>query len=468
MPLVSPLPTAPPRHGPGRRTRRLKRTRRLRACVALFALPAALGLGACGHRPGLSPWGDGSPGRSDGALPDAAPPDARIGPDAIVVPPHCTWTPGDRVQITEPPSDKAVHSLVLSGESLLLGYRTTNPDPPNDNTHYLQRLSLAGVPQGDKVAVFPPPAGWNTAAMSLAADADLAGATSWDDSRGCRFRPLGPLGEPLADAHRIFLDRCALLRATETGFTLFAVSLSASGTNEWRLVNLDAQGQITHESAPIPAVSNGAFWWASVRLPDGSFVVAGMDQDLEPTLIRSQHIDAQGAPITEPTVVTQLSTSSSAVALEETDTGLLLGWLSSDLPNDSSQERFLTMQRLDREGRPLSTPFRPSDLVFYRDASWSMRRHGGQILASLVAADPDGDPYGDATTVTLLPLDLTGALDDPPVALSSLRFARRPALRSTPAGLLVAFTGILEATPHQIFAVPATCVEDTRDTTPRH
>ncbi|MDY0002583.1 MAG: hypothetical protein RBU30_14905 [Polyangia bacterium] len=417
-------------------------------------------LGACGARPGMTPYPDSSQGAHDAGLPDSQARDALPLPDAALIPVHCTWAPGAMVQVTEPPNDKAVHSLVLSEGSMLLGYKTTNPDPPADNNHYLQRLDLLGAPQGERQAIFPPPGGWNHGHMGLAAGLGHQGAVVWDDARGCRFRLLDAMGTPVAETRGAGADRCASLRATETGFSFFAVSMSAAGTNEWRLVNLDAQGAISSESAPIPAVSNGAFWWASVRLQDGSFVVAGMDKDLEPTVIRSQHIDALGAPLSEPAVLAQLTTSSSAVALEEAGDGLLVGWLSSDQANDSTQRRRLTLQRLDLQGRPVSEPFQPLGSIFYRDASWSMRRRGEQILASLVAADELVDPYGDATSVVLLPLGLSGALDDPPVTLGSLRFARRPALRVTPHGILVAFTGILGVTPHQIFAVPAACLPD--------
>lgn len=437
---------------------------------APLALPLfflILSLGACGARPGIEPFGDAAAGPPDSNPPDARARDAQVEPDVAPLPVHCTWTAGERVQITQPPSDKAVYSLVLSEDVMLLGYKTTNPDPPNDNTHYLQRLDLLGVPQGDKQAIFPPPGGWSTSTMGLASGSGHHGAVVWDDSRGCRFRRLDAQGTPLAEARAAGADRCAWLRATETGFSFFAVSLSEAGTNQWRLVTLDAQGAITHQSDAIPAVSNGAFWWSSVRLPDGSYVVAGMDLDLEPTVIRSQHIDAEGAPLAEPVIITQLTTSSSAVSLEDTGDGLLAGWLSADLPDDSTQRRWLTLQRLDRQGRPLSAPFRPVDLVAYRDASWSMRRHGQQLLAAFVHPDEASDPYGDASSVVLIPLDLTGAPDGPPVTLTSLRFARRPALRSTPLGVLVAFTGILEATPHQIFAVPATCVPDDMPVDPR-
>ncbi|MFH2008732.1 MAG: hypothetical protein ABI333_19250 [bacterium] len=405
---------------------------------------------ACGARPGMDPLSDASsPG------PDAVMPDAMVQPDAEVLPTNCTWLAGGRRQVTEPPNDKAAHSMVVTESGVLIGWRTTNPDPPADNTHYVQRVTFSGAPDGDKVAVFPPPSGWSTSYMSLATGHGRVGAVTWDSSAGCRFRSLDALGNTTGDVRTLGPDRCAWLRATDSGFTGFSVGeYSAS---EWRLFNLDAQGTQTHTSEIIEAISGGAFWWSSTRLPDGSFVVAGMDSDLDPTVIRSQRIDANGNPLNEPTTIASLPTPSNGVSLLALNDLILAGWFASDTDDDSTQDRFLTFQRLDLEGRPLGAPWRASERVAYRDAGWSWTRLGGQLLVVIV--EPlDGDPYGDATAVTLLPFTLQGDPNGDPVELTQLRFARRPKVRSTPHGVVTSFTGIAdEPTPHQIFTVPATC-----------
>jgi len=410
-------------------------------------------LAGCGARPGMD-------ADHDASGPNIDPPDAGqpVGPpDAEVLPPGCHWVGGARHQITEPPSDKGLHDLEVSDDAVLLAWKTTNPDPPHDNTRYVQRVTWEGVPIGEREALFPPPSGWTSyAGVSLATGPDHHGAILWEENTGCRFTQTDQDGVALGSLQYVDPELCTSLRSTPSGFSLFT---RAGAENERHLLRLNTTGGVMHRSEPIEAISLGGYWWATLALHGGDYLVAGIHENLEPMPIVTQRIDAWGAPLNAPTVIHTSHTDARRIQLVDTGGGILAGWLSADAPDSPTQQQFLTLQRLDTQGQPLGEPFRAADVQAYRDGGWSLTRKADRVLA--VVVNPlEPDSYGDATALVLLVFDLAGNLVEPPVELTRIRFARDPRMRPTPAGVIVGFEGMPEATPHQIFALSARCEVD--------
>jgi hypothetical protein len=393
------------------------------------------------------------------AGPNTDPPDAALAvPDADVLPPGCSWVGGERHQITEPPNDKGLHDLEVSGDVVLLAWKTTNPDPPADNTRYVQPVTWQGAPLGERTAVFPPPSGWTSyAGVSLATGPDHRGAILWETNTGCRFTRIDSDGVALGTLQYVDPELCTSLRSTPEGFSLFTRS---GGENERSLLRLDATGGVTHHSDPIEAISMGGYWWATLALHGGDYLVAGIHDNLEPMPIVTQRIDAWGAPLTPPTVIASSHTDARRMRLVDTGGGVLAGWLAAEAPDSPTQDQYVTLQRLDEQGQPLGDAFRASDVLAYRDGGWSITRKGDRVLAVIVnPLEPDS--YGDATALVLLVFDLAGNLVEEPLELTRIRFARRPRIRATPAGVIVGFQGMSEETPpHQIYTVSARCAVD--------
>ena len=381
-----------------------------------------------------------------------------VEPDAEVVPFSCTWEAGDRLQVTYPPNDKGLHSMAVSRNRVLLGWKTTNPDPPADNTHYLQSVTFDGLTATEKVAIFPPPGLWNYGVMSIAAGPDHFGATVWDEASGCRFRRLDAGGAPRGESRYVDPTRCSWLRSTPTGFSVFT---HAGWPYERRLVRMNPEGVLVGTSDIIEAISGGPYWWSSVRLPDGTYVVSGMQDEFEPHTILTQHIAANGAPLDDPVVITELDTPANRVHLVAAGDSVFAGWLAADSPDDEGQVRYLTLQQLGLDGRALGAPYQASNVIAYRDGGWSIVRHENQLLAAVVEPLDLTNTYGDPTALVMLPFTLDGEPDGPPLELTTLRFIRHPRIRSTPDGVLAGFQAMPDETPpHQIFTVSATCIPD--------
>lgn len=408
-------------------------------------------LAGCGARPGM----DADP---DGGGPNTDPPDAALPlPDADVLPPGCTWVAGERYQITEPPSDKGLHDLEVSDDAVLVAWMTTNPDPPHDNTRYVQRVSWEGAPIGERTALFPPPSGWTSYSnVNLATGPAQGGAILWEENTGCRFTRTDADGVTVGSLQYVDAALCSSLRSTPSGFSLF----TRTGVEfERRLLRLDATGAVTHRGDPIAAISTTSYWWASAALPGEDLLVAGIHDDAEPMAIMTQRIDAWGTPLTEPAVIATAHTDARRIRLVHTGNGVLAGWLAAESPDSPEQERFVTLQRLDEQGLPLGMPFRGADVTAFRDSSWSITRKGDRLLAAIVHP-LESDNYGDDTVLVLLVLDLAGNLVEPPLELTRIRFARHPRLRATPTGVLLGFQGMPDETPHQLFTISARCAVD--------
>jgi len=420
----------------------------LRPQVRLAVVLLTTWLAGCGARPGM----DADPDAGSGPITD--PPDAAQPlPDVEVLPPNCRWVGGERSQITEPPSDKGLHDMEVSADAVLVAWKTTNPDPPHDNTRYVQRVTWDGAPIGERTAVFPPPSGWTSySGVSLATGPDHRGAILWETNTGCRFTRTDADGVTLGSLQYVDPELCSALRSTASGFSLF----TRTSLYERRMVLLDAMGGVTHHSEPIEAISMGGYWWASLALHNGDLLVAGIHDNLEPMPIVTQRIDAWGAPLTEPTVITTAHTDARRMRLVHTGDGVLAGWLASEAPDAPTQDHHVTLQHLDERGQPLGEPFRAADVVAYRDGGWAMTRKGDRVLAVIVHP-LEADTYGDDTQLMLLVLDLAGNLVEPPLDLTRIRFARHPRIRTTPTGVLVGFQGMPDTTPHQIYTVPAHC-----------
>ncbi len=405
-------------------------------------------LAGCGARPGM----DADP---DAAGSNATPPDATLPqPDADVLPTGCLWVGGERHQITEPPNDKELHDLEVSADSVLVAWKSSNPDPPSDNTRYVQRVTWEGAPIGDQSALFPPPNGYTgSAAVSLATGPDHHGAILWESNTGCRFTRTDSDGVTQGALRYLDPELCTFLRSTPTGYSL----ITREGTDHLRrLVRLSSVGEVVHQSDPIEAISMGGYWWAGLALHGGDMLVAGLHENIEPMPIVTQRIDAWGAPLTEPTVIATAHTDARRLRLVHTGNGVLAGWLACSEPDSPPQQQQVMLQQLDELGHPLAEPFRGSNLHAYRDGGWAMTRKGDHILAVIVhPLETDG--YGDDTLLVLLVFDLQGNLTQPPLELTRIRFARHPRIRTTPTGILIGFQGMPEDTPHQIYTISAHC-----------
>lgn len=428
----------------------------LRPQVRLAVVLLTTWLAGCGARPGM----DSDPNAGSG--PNTEPPDATLTlTDAEVLPPGCHWVGGERFQITEPPSDKGLHDMEVSADAVLLAWKTTNPDPPNDNTRYVQRVTWEGAPIGERTAVFPPPSGWTSyAGVSLATGPEHRGAILWETNTGCRFTRTDADGVTLGSLQYVDPELCTALRSTALGFSLF----TRTSLYERRMVLLDATGNVTHHSEPIEAISMGGYWWASLALHGGDLLVAGIHDNSEPMPIVTQRIDAWGAPLTEPTVITTAHTDARRMRLVHTGNGVLAGWQASEAPDSPTQEQYVTLQQLDERGQPLGESFRAADVIAYRDGGWSVTRKGDRVLAVIVHP-LEADTYGDDTQLMLLIFDLAGNLVEPPLELTRIRFARHPRIRATPTGVLIGFQGMPDTIPHQIYTISAHCeVEEVEGT----
>lgn len=413
-----------------------------------LTIVTSLVLFACGARPGMDPMLDSSVG-PDAALsePDAAVPE----PDAYVVPEPCDWVAGDVFQLTEPPNDKGLHSVAVTDMGALVAWQITNS--PADNTRRLQRVTWQGEPDGPAGELFPSPGGWSYGGIRLAAGPDHFGATVWDEANGCRFRPIDELGTALGTPHQVADTNCGSLRSTPSGFSFLTRSYSAIPAT---LVRLDAQGQRILESDPIPVLTGDVYWYATVMLANGDYVVAGMHEGVAPMEIRTQRIDPDGVPLTDPVTIAGLDVEAKRVWLIQTTDGILAGWLETENMAPSYQHQRIVLQPLDMDGHLTGPAVRLTDRYAYRDSSWSVTRADGQLL--VVFVEPlEPDRSGDFSAAIMQPVTFLGQPDGPAVELTRRRFIRDTLIRKTPQGAIIVFQANPGELPHQIFAGSVVC-----------
>lgn len=421
----------------------------LTSCLFLFS--------ACGERPGIVPLLDGSAGEVDAATP---PPDAAVpDPDGEVLPETCEWVAGDVHRLTDPPSDKGLHTVAVTDQGVLVAWQVTNPDPPNDNTRRLQRITYLGELDRDPEPLFPPPGPMTGyGGIRLAVGPDHFGATVWDEPNGCRFRPIDAAGNVLGSPRRVADTNCGSLRSTPQGFTLFTRDYAAQ---QRRLIRLNPDGVVVHQSQSIPALEGDVFWWSSARLSGGDMLVAAMHGGLEPSEIRIQRLDSDGEPQTDPTAIVQLSVSSSRVRLILTGDGLLAGWFETEGGGPSHQHQRIVLVPLNTVGQIVGPTVRLTNRYAYRDAGWSLTRFGDQILSAFV--EPlDSDSYGDHSAVVVQPFTFQGQPDGPAVELHRERFARDTLIRRTPRGVIVVYSAYPGELPHQLYAGAVLCEHPVR------
>lgn len=376
-------------------------------------------------------------------------------PDAAVSPPPCTWVKGGTQQVTEPPSDKRVHSVAVTEAGVLVAWQVTNPDPPADNTRRLQRLTFLGERDGKAEALFPPPGALTSyGSIQLAAGPHHYGATVWDQSAGCRFRPIDARGHVLGDWSTIEKRVCASLRSTKEGFSLLSWDY---GLGEHRLLRLDPLGTLLGRSEPIPALAEDVRWWATTQLPGGDYLVAGMHSGFDAQTIQTQRLDAAGAAQGAPHVLAVVGSPARRVRLVQTPQGVLAAWLeraSSGLPE---QHQRVVVQPLDWQGAPLGAARRLDEApLAFRDSRWSLAHFEDQLLAAWVVP-AEGDATARDTTLVIQPLTLQGAVDGPSIELGRGRFIRNVVLRITPRGAVALFTQMRDAQPHQIYSAALLC-----------
>ncbi len=411
------------------------------SCLVLFA---------CGARPGMDPRWDGGAGEdATFAEPDAA----VIASDAYVPPEPCDWVAGDVFQVTEPPNDKSLHSVAVTGRGVLVAWQINNS--PADNTRRLQRVTWLGEPDWPAGELFSPPGGWSYGGIRLAAGPDHFGATVWDEANGCRFRPIDELGTALGSPHQVATTNCGSLRSTPGGFSFLTRSYSAVPAT---LVRLDAQGQRILESDPIEVLTDDVYWYSTVMLTNGDYVVAGMHPGVAPMEIRTQRMDPDGVLLTDPVTIVGLDVEVSRMWLIQTPDGVLAGWLESEETAPTYQHRRMVLQPLDLDGRVAGPAVRLTDRYAYRDSSWSVTRADGQLLVGFV--EPlESDSFGDLTAALLQPVTFSGLPDGPAVELTRRRFIRDTLVRVTPRGAIMVFqaSGSEQLPPHQIFAGAVLC-----------
>lgn len=421
---------------------------------SIFLVLAFTALAACGKRPGITP----GEGLDAATTPDAAlPVDATAPlPDAAVPLPPCTWVAGQTHQITDPPNDKDVHSAAVTDTGVLIAWQVSNPDPPADNTRHLQRLTFLGEVDGSVEALFPPPGAMSSyGGVRLAAGPDHFGATVWDEAGQCRFRAIDAQGTVLGTWHTAADRNCGSLRSTPEGFSLFTYDWS--NDREQRLVQLDPQGQPVSESEPIPALGGEVNWWATTRLPDGGYLVAGMHSGWDPEEIQIQRLNVDGVPRATPQVIAQLDAPAERIRLVQTPDGILAAWYEEASPDLHYQMQHVVVRPLDPSGVPVGPARRLTETpLAYRDSGWSLIPFEDQVLAAWITPEPD-DSAGDETAIVIQPLTWLGAPDGDAVVLTEGRFLRHVILRRTPLGAIALFTGYPDALPHQIYSAALLC-----------
>jgi len=73
--------------------------------------------------------------------------------------------------------------------------------------------------------------------------------------------------------------------------------------------------------------------------------------------------------------------------------------------------------------------------------------------------------YGDQTRVMAQPLTVEGKADGPAVELSRERFARDTLIRTTPLGVVIVYTALVDLARHEIFAGAVMCHPPSEPTT---
>jgi hypothetical protein len=418
--------------------------------IRMIPVAASLVLFACGARPGMDPLLDGGAGAdAESVMSDAV----VATPDAYVVPEPCDWVAGHVFQLTEPPNDKRLHSVAVTDRGALVAWQISNS--PADNTRRLQRVTWLGEPDWPAGTLFASPGGGSYGGVRLAAGPEHYGATVWDEANGCRFRPIDELGTALGTPHQVATTNCGSLRSTPGGFSFLTRSYSAVPAT---LVRLDAQGQRILESDPFVVLTGDVFWYATVMLTNGDYVAAGLRDGVAPMEIRTQRLDPDGVPQTDPETIYDPGVEVSRVRLIQTPDGILAGWLESEDTAPSYQHRRIVLQPLDLDGRLAGPAVRLPERYAYRDSSWSVTLTDGQLLVGFV--EPlESDSFGDLTAAIVQPVTFAGQPDGPAVELTRQRFLRDTLVRGTPLGTIMVFqaSGADQLPPHQIFAGAVVC-----------
>lgn len=373
---------------------------------------------------------------------------ADAGTDAALRP--CTWRAGEAWQLTAPPGDQQLLDLVaVPGGDFVVAWSSAN-DPAPDPVRHARRIGLDG-PVGTRTDVFDRPRGFFVGGVGLAVGPSSILASTWDEG-GCLVRLLDHQGAPLAPVRTLSMQSCAGVHAIAAGgFALF----DRPGDAPAALHVLDAEGALVSDG-PVLSVLDAAFWWGRARLVDGTSLVVGMHDGVEPTHASVQHVGRDGVPIGEPIALPAFAAASRAraIALEG---GALVAWLEQPDGDPASQDRDVRVMRVDADGRLVGEP-RVVAHHAYRDAGLSLvpTPEGGLFAVYVESTEPSGID----TTLSAVRLDATGAPLET-LSFPSGQLARTPVARASEAGIAIAFDGPDRgAGPTQVFVTSLTCAAD--------
>ncbi|MBZ0119086.1 MAG: hypothetical protein K8H88_18975, partial [Sandaracinaceae bacterium] len=245
--------------------------------------------------------------------------------------------------------------------------------------------------------------------------------------------------------------RCGSLRESATALEMVAWQREEEPRS---LVRLDLDGAITARG-PELEVFTGAFWWGRAVTAGSSGLILAMREGVEPSEVWAQRV-VELEPIEPAFRWRVLDRPASRIGLTPRRDGTLVGWLEGQ--NHESQERFLSMAALGPDARWLAEPAPISDVVFYRDAGWSMSAFE-DLHVVIAVEDRARDRRGEQTRLWLVPVGASARALSSAISLYDGAFVRTPIVRAHPSGALVVFRGTGPTSfTGEVFALPVRCV----------